>query len=61
MRLEVRIDNAPAIALYEKSGYRSFGAVEDYYQDGAAALRFEKTFDQEDEAPGRRLSRADPG
>jgi ribosomal protein S18 acetylase RimI-like enzyme len=44
MRLEVRVDNARAIELYEKSGYRSFAVVEDYYEDGAAALRFEKEF-----------------
>ena len=42
MRLEVRADNAAAIALYEKNGYRLFGRIEDYYEDGAGALRFEK-------------------
>lgn len=47
MRLEVRVDNARAIELYKKNGYRRFAAVEDYYQDGAAALRFEKTMTQE--------------
>ncbi len=47
MRLEVRIDNARAIKFYTASGYRSFAAVEDYYQDGAAALRFEKSFARE--------------
>jgi ribosomal-protein-alanine acetyltransferase len=40
--LEVRYDNAPAIALYEKCGYRPFGEHEDYYTDGAAALRYKK-------------------
>ena len=40
--LEVRYDNAPAIALYEKSGFRQFGEHEDYYADGAAALRYKK-------------------
>ncbi len=45
MRLEVRTDNADAIALYEKSGYRNFAAIEDYYEDGADALRFEKELD----------------
>lgn len=42
MRLEVRENNAPAIARYNKSGYRQFGRHVGYYEDGAAALRFEK-------------------
>jgi [ribosomal protein S18]-alanine N-acetyltransferase len=45
LTLEVRYDNAPAIALYEKSGFRQFGEHEDYYEDGATALRYEKTLD----------------
>ena len=40
--LEVRYDNAPAIALYKKCGYRPFGEHEDYYSDGATALRYKK-------------------
>jgi ribosomal protein S18 acetylase RimI-like enzyme len=43
LTLEVRYDNAPAIALYEKWGFRQFGEHEDYYSDGATALRLEKT------------------
>lgn len=42
MRLEVRPDNAGAIALYRKHQYRQFGVVDDYYEDHADALRFEK-------------------
>jgi [ribosomal protein S18]-alanine N-acetyltransferase len=42
LTLEVRYDNAPAIALYEKWGFRQFGEHKDYYSDGAAALRFRK-------------------
>ena len=38
----MRYDNAAAIALYEKWGFRQFGEHEDYYADGAAALRYEK-------------------
>lgn len=45
MRLEVREDNQGAIALYERQRYRRFGRYEDYYEDGAAALRFEKILD----------------
>lgn len=42
LSLEVRYDNTPAIALYEKFGFRQFGEHEDYYSDGATALRYEK-------------------
>lgn len=42
VRLEVREDNAAAIRLYERAGYRQFGQYNAYYQDGMGALRFEK-------------------
>lgn len=42
MRLEVRADNAAAIALYTAAGYRRFSVYPDYYEDGMAALRLEK-------------------
>lgn len=42
LRLEVRPDNLAAIGLYERSGYRRFAQVDDYYQDHAPALRYEK-------------------
>ena len=42
MRLEVRADNAAAIALYEREGYRRFGRRDGYYEDGADALRFRR-------------------
>ena len=42
VRLEVRTDNAPAITLYERAGYRVHDRFEDYYEDGLAALAFEK-------------------
>ncbi|MGX1099553.1 ribosomal-protein-alanine N-acetyltransferase [Amorphus sp. MBR-141] len=43
MRLEVRSDNAGAIALYRRHGYRHIGNRESYYADGGDALRFGKT------------------
>jgi ribosomal protein S18 acetylase RimI-like enzyme len=42
MRLEVKAGNAPAIALYERFGYREFGRLPDYYEDHAEAIRLEK-------------------
>lgn len=42
LRLEVRTDNPTAIALYERSGYRRFAVLHDYYEDHADALRLEK-------------------
>lgn len=42
LRLEVRRDNEPAIALYRKLGYRLFGTIPNYYEDDQEALRFEK-------------------
>ena len=43
MRLEVRPDNQPAIALYEKRGYKLFARCFGYYEDNADALRLEKS------------------
>ena len=43
LRLEVRTDNAAAQRLYERRGYCRFGRKERYYEDGATALRYEKT------------------
>lgn len=43
VRLEVRADNPAAIQLYERTGYRPLGRMGDYYDDGEAALRFEKS------------------
>lgn len=42
MRLEVHQDNSYAQQLYRSLGYRAFAVVEDYYEDHATALRFEK-------------------
>ncbi|WP_420960797.1 peptidase C39 family protein [Brucella sp. IR073] len=43
LRLEVREDNARAIALYRRHGFRPLGRCLDYYADHSDALRFEKT------------------
>lgn len=40
--LEVRADNPRAIKLYKKNGYRLIGREDDWYEDGSAALKFEK-------------------
>ena len=40
--LEVRADNAAAVALYRRAGYADFGRHDDYYEDGTAAIRFDK-------------------
>lgn len=42
VRLEVRDDNAGAIRLYERHGYRHIGHYSHYYEDGSHAWRFEK-------------------
>lgn len=42
LRLEVKEKNKPAIELYRKLGYVKFTKKEDYYDDGTAALGFEK-------------------
>ena len=44
LRLEVRETNLRAIEIYERAGYRRIGREENYYEDGAPALRFEKMF-----------------
>jgi ribosomal protein S18 acetylase RimI-like enzyme len=42
IRLEVHVTNHAAISRYRKSGYREFGRICGYYNDGGDALRFEK-------------------
>ena len=42
MRLEVRAGNGAARRLYETAGYRLVETIEDYYEDGAAAHRYDK-------------------
>ncbi len=42
MRLEVAINNTPAIRLYESLDYKVFDSKEDYYEDHQTALRLQK-------------------
>ena len=42
MRLEVNVENKPAIQLYEQSGYHGIGRIAGYYEDGSDAYRMEK-------------------
>ena len=42
MRLEVNEANHRAIGIYERGGYVKIGRRDDYYEDGAAALLYEK-------------------
>ncbi len=42
MRLEVRIDNAQALGLYQGRGYHRLGIKQNYYEDGQVAECLEK-------------------
>jgi ribosomal-protein-alanine N-acetyltransferase len=42
LRLEVRADNAAAIALYAGRGYRRIARLASYYEDGGDGWRYEK-------------------
>ena len=46
VRLEVRQDNATALALYEAAGYRRSRHLPRHYQDGADGWRYVRTWDQ---------------
>ncbi len=55
LTLEVRYDNASAIALYESCGFRQFGDHTHYYADGATALRYEKSLAPPSERNGEQF------
>ncbi|GIL37898.1 hypothetical protein TMPK1_01350 [Rhodospirillales bacterium TMPK1] len=44
LRLEVRMRNRAARAMYERRGYRQIERLDPYYEDGAPALRMERVF-----------------
>ncbi len=54
LRLEVREDNRAAIGLYRGAGYRQISRIADYYEDGMAALRFEKLLRDDGAVPTAR-------
>ncbi|MDD1015213.1 GNAT family N-acetyltransferase/peptidase C39 family protein [Pseudomonas rubra] len=55
LRLEVRADNPAAISLYEANGYRRFAVIDDYYEDHAQALRYEKRILRHAPPPARQV------
>ncbi|MBD3367751.1 MAG: GNAT family N-acetyltransferase [Candidatus Eisenbacteria bacterium] len=42
IRLEIREDNEASRALFASCGYEPFRTIEDYYEDGATAVRYSK-------------------
>jgi len=59
MRLEVRPDNRAAQALYARHRYAVCGEIAEFYEDGTAALKFEKPFTAAPE-PEARLAAPPP-
>lgn len=55
LRLEVRADNPAAIRLYEANGFHRFAIVENYYEDHAEALRYEKRILCDAPTPARQV------
>ncbi|HLT59648.1 MAG TPA: GNAT family N-acetyltransferase [Microlunatus sp.] len=56
---EVRWDNEPAIALYQRAGFEQLGARQDYYGPGRHALilkRYDIDLDDELDSDGRATS-----
>lgn len=53
LRLEVREDNQPALALYHRHGFELVGTSEHFYGDGGTALRMRKRLS----GPGPSLDR----
>lgn len=57
LALEVRADNDAAQRLYDRAGYRRVATVDDYYEDGAAAWRYEKVLGSDSPSEKRSTSR----
>lgn len=47
LRLEVKKGNAEAIKLYKDLGFRQVNLIENYYEDGSAALKMRLTLHNE--------------
>lgn len=47
LSLEVREDNKPALHLYKQAGFQLLSRFPNYYEDGAAALRFAKKLESQ--------------
>lgn len=54
LRLEVSVDNTPAIRLYEALGFQKFGMYRDYYQDHKDAVRYQKRIRRYRDTPQHR-------
>jgi len=54
LRLEVSVDNTPAINLYKAQGFQKFGLYRDYYQDHKDALRYQKRIRRYRDTPQHR-------
>jgi len=48
IRLEIRSDNTPSIALFRSLGYRPIKELKAYYEDGADGWRYEKNLSAAD-------------
>ena len=51
MYLEVRDDNAVAVRLYQRLGYRFVRRIENFYEDGRDALQLERPLGESGKSP----------
>ena len=48
LRLETRFDNVPAQKLFIRLGFKPFKRVPSYYEDGAEAIRYQRTISNDE-------------
>jgi len=53
LRLEVNINNMPALSLYRHAGFQTIGTIKLYYDNGDDALRMEKRLRYQDDGKTR--------